>query len=62
MRKDTTRLTLLRRAVQTHTTLSRQAATGHGIDRHLLGLRLMMRAALFEDPLFEREVRSGRVL
>jgi carnitine O-acetyltransferase len=35
-------------------------ASGSGIDRHLLGLRLMMRpdagerAALFEDPLFER--------
>ncbi|KAH9068364.1 carnitine acetyltransferase [Lactarius deliciosus] len=57
---DTTRLALLHRAVQTHTTLSRHAATGRGIDRHLLGLRLMMRpdagerAALFEDPLFER--------
>ena len=51
---------LLRRAIQTHTRLSREAATGRGIDRHLLGLRLMMRpetgerAALFEDPLFER--------
>ncbi|KAH9037842.1 carnitine acetyltransferase [Lactarius pseudohatsudake] len=57
---DATRLALLHRAVQTHTTLSRHAATGRGIDRHLLGLRLMMRpdagerAALFEDPLFER--------
>ncbi len=55
-----TRLALLRRAIQTHTALSRQAATGRGIDRHLLGLRLMMRpeageqATLFEDPLFER--------
>jgi hypothetical protein len=54
------RLALLRRAIQTHTRLSREAATGRGIDRHLLGLRLMMRpddgerAALFEDPLFER--------
>jgi len=57
---DTTRLSLLHRAVQTHTTLSRHAATGRGIDRHLLGLRLMMhrdageRAALFDDPFFER--------
>lgn len=55
-----TRLALLRRAIQTHNRLSREAATGRGIDRHLLGLRLMMRpdngerAALFEDPLFER--------
>src|SRR5713226_1107467 len=58
--KTATRLALLRRAIQTHTRLSREAATGRGIDRHLLGLRLMMRpetgerAALFEDPLFER--------
>ncbi|KAI0303791.1 Choline/Carnitine o-acyltransferase-domain-containing protein [Multifurca ochricompacta] len=55
-----TRLALLRRAIQTHSALTREAATGRGIDRHLLGLRLMMRpgtgerAALFEDPLFER--------
>lgn len=54
------RLALLRRAIQTHTRFSREAATGRGIDRHLLGLRLMTRpdngerAALFEDPLFER--------
>jgi Choline/Carnitine o-acyltransferase len=58
--KIATRLTLLHRAIQTHTSLTRQAATGRGIDRHLLGLRLMMRpenderAALFDDPLFER--------
>ncbi|RPD60077.1 acyltransferase ChoActase/COT/CPT, partial [Lentinus tigrinus ALCF2SS1-6] len=54
------RLELLRRALQTHTALTRQAATGRGIDRHLLGLRLMIRAdageshALFEDELFTR--------
>ncbi|PCH42408.1 acyltransferase ChoActase/COT/CPT [Wolfiporia cocos MD-104 SS10] len=49
---------LLRRAIQTHTNLTRQAATGRGIDRHLLGLRLMLRAGesheLFEDELFTR--------
>ncbi|KAI0359864.1 acyltransferase ChoActase/COT/CPT [Trametes cingulata] len=55
-----TRLTLLKRALQTHTQLTREAATGRGIDRHLLGLRLMLRAdagerhALFEDELFSR--------
>jgi carnitine O-acetyltransferase len=58
--QDVTRFALLRRAIQTHTSLSREAATGRGIDRHLLGLRLMMnpeageRAALFDDPLFDR--------
>lgn len=58
--KAATRLALLRRAIQTHTSLTREAATGRGIDRHLLGLRLMMRpetgerAALFDDPLFGR--------
>ena len=55
-----TKLALLRRAIQTHTSLTREAATGRGIDRHLLGLRLMMRpetgerAALFDDLLFDR--------
>ncbi|KAH9983330.1 acyltransferase ChoActase/COT/CPT [Russula compacta] len=40
-----TRFVLLRRAIQTHTSLTREAATGRGIDRHLLGLRLMLRAS-----------------
>ena len=52
------RQSLLRRAVQTHTSLTRQAATGRGIDRHLLGLRCVLDASagerhdLFDDPLF----------
>lgn len=51
---------LLNRAVQTHTRLTREAATGKGIDRHLMGLRLVMKpedgeaADLFSDALFER--------
>ena len=51
---------LLSRAAQTHTRLTRGAATGKGIDRHLLGLRLLMKpeqgetAALLSDELFER--------
>ncbi|EIW57547.1 acyltransferase ChoActase/COT/CPT [Trametes versicolor FP-101664 SS1] len=55
-----TRFVLLQRALQTHSQLTREAATGRGIDRHLLGLRLMLRAdagehhALFEDELFAR--------
>ncbi|EMD31314.1 hypothetical protein CERSUDRAFT_163178 [Gelatoporia subvermispora B] len=55
-----TRLSLLRRAVQTHTSLTRDAATGRGIDRHLLGLQLMLRRdigerhALLDDELFGR--------
>ncbi|OJT11461.1 Carnitine O-acetyltransferase [Trametes pubescens] len=55
-----TRFALLQRALQTHSQLTREAATGRGIDRHLLGLRLMLRAdagerhALFEDELFAR--------
>ncbi|THH13050.1 hypothetical protein EW146_g7127 [Bondarzewia mesenterica] len=53
------RLVLLRRAIQTHVALTRKAATGKGIDRHLLGLRLMLRpedgerSDLFEDELFQ---------
>lgn len=50
----------LSRAIQTHTRLTREGATGRGIDRHLLGLQLLLRppngesAALFEDDLFSR--------
>ncbi|KAG5651360.1 hypothetical protein H0H81_008929 [Sphagnurus paluster] len=56
----TTRYTALQRAIQTHGRLTREAATGKGIDRHLLGLRLMLRpeegehTPFFEDELFER--------
>jgi len=54
---------LLHRALQTHTSLTREASVGKGIDRHLLGLRLMLRpedgerCELFEDELFERSQR-----
>ena len=54
------KLELLNRAIQTHTRLTREAATGKGIDRHLLGLRLLMKpedgetADLFSDELFQR--------
>src|SRR5882757_6120165 len=33
---------LLKRAIQTHSRRTREAATGRGIDRHLLGLKLML--------------------
>lgn len=52
------RFALLRLAIQTHTSLTRSGATGKGIDRHLLGLRLMLRpdegekSDLFEDGVF----------
>ncbi|KAI0264467.1 acyltransferase ChoActase/COT/CPT [Gloeopeniophorella convolvens] len=53
-----TKFALLRRAEKTHVALTRQAMTGRGVDRHLLGLRHMLRAgeraALLEDPLFAR--------
>ncbi|GBE88380.1 hypothetical protein SCP_1301950 [Sparassis crispa] len=53
-----TRHRLLSRAVQTHTNLTRLAATGRGIDRHLLGLQQMLldgeSHALLEDDLFVR--------
>ncbi|KAJ7285108.1 acyltransferase ChoActase/COT/CPT [Mycena rebaudengoi] len=58
-----TRRNLLHHALHAHSTLTREAATGRGIDRHLLGLRLMLRplngeqAALFEDELFARSQR-----
>lgn len=53
-----TKFALLRRAIQTHSTLTREAATGRGIDRHLMGLRLMLRsgerAPLLDDEVFAR--------
>ena len=55
-----TRYLTLQRAVETHRHLTREAATGRGIDRHLLGLRSMLQpqdrehALLFEDDIFER--------
>lgn len=50
----------LRQAVAKHSLLTKEAATGRGIDRHLLGLRMMLRpqdgehSALFDDELFDR--------
>ncbi|EKM58277.1 uncharacterized protein PHACADRAFT_26793 [Phanerochaete carnosa HHB-10118-sp] len=53
-----TRYALLQSALQTHSSLTRAAARGHGIDRHLLGLRCMMHGSeqheLFSDELFAR--------
>ena len=51
---------LLNRAVQTHTQLTREATAANGIDRHFLGLQLLMKpedgetADLFSDELFQR--------
>ncbi|KAG7444677.1 acyltransferase ChoActase/COT/CPT [Guyanagaster necrorhizus] len=48
----------LESAIKVHTRLTREAATGKGIDRHLMGLRQMLcpelreHTPLFEDPLF----------
>ncbi|KAF8529840.1 acyltransferase ChoActase/COT/CPT [Gautieria morchelliformis] len=53
-----TRLDRLRDAVRAHNTYTRDAIKGKGIDRHLLGLRLLMKdgeaAQLFQEPLFTR--------
>ncbi|KAF8525799.1 acyltransferase ChoActase/COT/CPT [Hysterangium stoloniferum] len=53
-----TRLRCLADAVQAHDTYARDAIRGRGIDRHFLGLRLLMKegetAKLFEDELFTR--------
>ncbi|PFH52930.1 hypothetical protein AMATHDRAFT_73762 [Amanita thiersii Skay4041] len=54
---------LLRSAIQRHTKLTREAATGRGIDRHLLGLQLMLRplngesTSLFDDELYQDSSR-----
>ncbi|KAH9481600.1 Carnitine O-palmitoyltransferase 1, liver isoform [Psilocybe cubensis] len=60
---DAERFVLLQKAIASHTRRTREAMTGRGFDRHLLGLRLLLRplnaesAALFEDELFERSSR-----
>ncbi|KDQ24753.1 hypothetical protein PLEOSDRAFT_1078778 [Pleurotus ostreatus PC15] len=52
--------TLLHRAIVAHTSLTREAATGRGIDRHLMGLQLLLKPAegeqseLFSDNVFQR--------
>jgi hypothetical protein len=47
---------LLRRAVASHEKLTRGAATGKGVDRHLFGLSLMFStdSELFTDPLYAK--------
>ncbi|KAF5359195.1 hypothetical protein D9756_003110 [Leucocoprinus leucothites] len=52
-----TQFNLLTKAITTHAKLTREAATGRGIDRHLLGLQLVLKPEeplpyLFTDPLF----------
>ena len=61
--QQTHRFRLLHQAISSHCLRTREAMTGQGIDRHLLGLRLLLRplngesSALFEDELFERSSR-----
>lgn len=47
-----------KKAIEIHVSLSREAATGKGIDRHLMGLRLVLKedevCNLFEDEMFLR--------
>ncbi|KAF9525641.1 acyltransferase ChoActase/COT/CPT [Crepidotus variabilis] len=59
-RSNTERFKLLRDAIASHSRRTREAMTGRGVDRHLLGLRLLLRplsgesADLFEDDIFDR--------
>jgi len=52
------RKSLLLSAIKQHNSYTRDAIRGRGIDRHLLGLKLQMRASekevLFEDEMFGR--------
>ncbi|XP_037090050.1 peroxisomal carnitine O-octanoyltransferase-like [Pollicipes pollicipes] len=56
---------LLRAAVDRHADLARQAAEGHGCDRHLLGLQIQAAEAglptpeIFTDPMWKRSGGSG---
>ncbi|KAJ8453573.1 hypothetical protein ONZ45_g19662 [Pleurotus djamor] len=54
------RTTLLRRAIRAHSVLTREAATGSGVDRHLMGLQLLCPPQsgppprLLADEVFQR--------
>ncbi|KAF9560486.1 carnitine acetyltransferase [Agrocybe pediades] len=60
---DAERFKLLCDAISSHSRRTREAMSGRGFDRHLLGLRLLLRplnaesAALFEDELFEHSAQ-----
>ncbi|KAJ1659040.1 Carnitine O-acetyltransferase mitochondrial [Dispira simplex] len=50
---------LLQRAVLSHSQYMKEAGAGHGIDRHLFGLRMCLRPdepkpAIFTDPIFSK--------
>jgi len=53
-----TRLSLLHAATTVHNSYTRDASTGKGCDRHLMGLRLMLQpgesSPLFDDVLFSK--------
>jgi carnitine O-acetyltransferase len=53
-----TRYSLLSKATKAHNTYTKEASTGRGIDRHFLGLRLLLREGeshpLLDDPLFAK--------
>ncbi|GAA6058072.1 hypothetical protein JCM3770_002247 [Rhodotorula araucariae] len=53
-----TRYALLSAATKAHNTYTKESSTGRGIDRHFLGLRLLLREGethpLFDDPLFAK--------
>ena len=59
MFQQTHRFRLLQQAISSHCLRTREAMTGRGIDRHLSGLRHLLRPlnaespALFDDDLFE---------
>ncbi|KAJ1734391.1 Carnitine O-acetyltransferase mitochondrial [Coemansia sp. Benny D160-2] len=51
------RIRLFRLALEKHTRLTREAVAGRGVDRHLLGLRMVLRPGeqkpeVFEDPAY----------
>lgn len=53
-----TRYALLSAATKAHNAFTKESSTGRGIDRHFLGLRLVLREGeshpLFDDPLFAK--------
>lgn len=60
LRKE--KIALLKEAAKNHTAYTRAAAQGHGVDRHLFGLALLVNEgeeapALYSDPVFARSKR-----
>ena len=57
-KQEAKRYALLTEACTAHNTLTRQSSAGHGWDRHLMGLKVMLRGdethQIFEDEMYSK--------